>query len=678
MAKNVFKKIFFELTMALATLTTSCAKSEESQSSFEKGDLNPVTLRALKVEDSVSMAISMVEYNLEEAGFETVEGFASNGEQTFSGIIYTDFCDAVTSENGTKYYQAGFFQITSDVNGAPALLTPELVANEDKPFMLKDGGGNEFILTLTIPAFDSFSYVYADWYNICKRVGEYVLEVKSLPNEKSNYDYDISCYSYDTNKWLFKSDEDILSFNVSAVGLYSDYTKAYLKSTEAFRELTDIQNKNSVHAEASTYCIVSGDLINSIVFSGQDATINGMSLTSLLSQQSKLKKTQVLSITPAGVQVVDTAEGAKLRVEKGIMGIITNTLAIAGSVSVIVATWGAATPIAAAAIITAGSGIVYSVCNLAESIQDVVYGAQGDVETKSVNLLRDAFCKVIGDEEAGTTAYNIWGISNLIVSALIMPINAAITLNQSLSGAKIALKITRAVGTKIIEGAVVGLASTGIGLVTGDLVYKLTGGNKVATAYAKDFSTLCSAFAIGYGLEILDRKIDFSGVGKYDYLRNRRREDPNFEKAAQNARSKGTQQLKKEALDDIISGKTQPEDYGFDMTNPDDRRIVEFALREGRWPSYADGDGMQAEAAHAVDVNIIKQAYYEGKITEEEALRMIGDPDNMILTSHGCHFNDLHHGAWTHQTDYHIVIARRPQIKDIVLAYLKSCGLETI
>ena len=667
--KNKFLLFFVSLFIPLI----SCSWNSSSYSDITP----PVSLKRMKIEQSSNGAISMIEYQLGEKGYEASQGIASNGEDSFYGIVYSDFSSSFLDEEGNRYFECGFFQIVSDINNSGTLLTNEFLDSENL-LVVTDGNDNRFVLTQTLPCFGSFSYVYDDWYNVCKKCGDFVFEVNTYENSESNYNFDISCFSYDLNKWLFKSDEDIIAFNVEAKGFYSDYSKAYLQSVSMFQSVIEAQNSNAVSCIAASYIIVSGEILRNNLFGEQKGTINGVLLSDLLALQKQLNSNEVLSITPEGIEVVaDTSALADARVEKGIISLIANLIMVAGEVAIIVASWGSATPIMAIALVTSISSILYACSNIGEAIQDIALGSQGDISTEAINIIKEVFVSICDSEEGGTIAYNIWGIANTIVSSLICPINTAITQASllELSTAQTVLKVIRVVGVKVAEALVVGLTSRLIGVASGEILYSLTG-DELLKSYATDCVSLVAAIAIGFGVNALDNKYNWSGISKGQFLeqlKHHLQDDVGFEAKIDTARSNAGQLCKKEAIDDILNGG-DPRKYGFDPSDPHDKEVLDFVFENGRFPSYSDGDSIQCEFAHAVNVGEIKAAVYKGLITWEQALDFIGSSYNGLLTSHNNHLYLFHGGAYTNSTNYQLIIEHRPEVSDFIYQILIAIG----
>lgn len=575
-----------------------------------------------------------------------------------------------------RCFECGFFQIISDVEHSGKLLTYDLITDE-KPLIAVDGDENKFVVTQSLPSFPSFSYIYDDWYNVCKRVGDFIFEVNTYENNEKYYNFDISCYSYDKNKWVFKSDEDILAFNVKAKGFYSDYSKAYLKSVSMLQSVIDMQNDNFYSYDAATYVIVSGEVLNNNLFGEQKGTINGVLLSNLLETQKQLRNNEVLSITSDGIDVVaDTSSLAGFRVEKGIISLVANTLLVAGEVAIMVATWGASTPIMAVAIATGISSMIYAASNIGEAIQDVILGAQGDTNTKAINIIKEGFIAVFGDEKSGTLAYNIWGIANTIVSSLICPINTALTQSALLDRTigQTVLSIVRIIGVKAVLGAAVSCSSVLIGKKVGTAILALTK-DELLAKYATDCTTLVVAIALGIGANALDNKYNLSGISRSEFLEQLKHhlKDADFDSKVITVRNAAGEKLKAQATDDILNGG-DPKKYGFDPSDPSDKEILDFLFKNHRFPSFKNGDKIECQFAHGVNVAEIKEAAYKGLISWKEALSYIGSSDNGVLTSNYNHRVLFHGGSWTNSTNFQEIISRRPDISDFIKTILQAIG----
>ena len=144
------------------------------------------------------------------------------------------------------------------------------------------------------------------------------------------------------------------------------------------------------------------------------------------------------------------------------------------------------------------------------------------------------------------------------------------------------------------------------------------------------------------------------------------------------ARSKAGRTAKKQALNDLKglrdpqTGKIRATDlrewaakWGLDMTDPNDMKIANFVAKNNRFPSFRAGDGFQCDFAHAIDVNKIVKSYNKGLISKEQAISLMSNSNNGILTSRTNHY--LYHGGnWSNITNLQMIVKARPTIEAFV------------
>ncbi len=678
--KSIFKKA---LACLFALTIASCTTKNQAPSN-DPSNPGPIQNYRVTEEQSDNIAINMLRYYFAENGLSSSEAIAVQGENEYAGIVYTDLESYVVDEEGKCYFEAGFFQIVPCLESTTNLLLPTEIT-EENPLIAVDADGMNFVITTSVVNFKSFSYIFDDWYIVVKRVGEMILEIKSLENKRDNYDYDISCYSYDKSQWIYKSDEEIKDFNVTATGLYSDYTKVYIQAVKMMQELVKIQDENSEWFESSICVVVSGELLRDTAFRNQQGTINGYLLTDLLSAQDQLKPNQSVYLSPNGLEIIeDTSdEQAKMRVEKGIIGIIANALLITGEVIIFVGTFGTTglpMGIAIAAQITSICAIVYAIANVVESVSDVILGSQGDIETKAINYLKDEFAHIFGSKDAGDIAYNIWGIANSIISALVVPVGTVISGGIAIgeSFGQITVAVLRLLGTRIAEAAVVAGVSTLRSFVAGEITYLITK-NNVITAYVKDFTKIIFALAVGISIGLLDKQYDFTGLNKYETaLALKARFGDDWQKEIYDklraAGNKVGPKVKKEALEDILNGG-DPRKWGLRPGDEYDDAIIAFIKENHRFPSFNAGDDIQCEFGHGIDVQRLFDAVLKGKIGFEQALDAASNPLNGMLTSHHNHFFKLHGGDFRQYTDFNYVMSCRSDSISTIQSLAQILGL---
>ena len=122
---------------------------------------------------------------------------------------------------------------------------------------------------------------------------------------------------------------------------------------------------------------------------------------------------------------------------------------------------------------------------------------------------------------------------------------------------------------------------------------------------------------------------------------------------------------KAQALDDIVSGRNYKK-WGLNPANADDAKIIKYVQQN---KTFKDSG---CEFAHAVDVNQIKQAYDNGKITMEQALNFCSNPNNGILTNFNTHRFVIHGGNTQNPSNISVILKARPAIEDTVEMILKA------
>ena len=107
-------------------------------------------------------------------------------------------------------------------------------------------------------------------------------------------------------------------------------------------------------------------------------------------------------------------EQAKLRKKQGILKGIQGAFATGTGILCIIGTAGAGTPIVVAGGMFGGGSILFGTCDMTEGCQDIYYGSIGDIDSASLNLLRDSLFQ--GNQELYdiTENYFVSGASAMI------------------------------------------------------------------------------------------------------------------------------------------------------------------------------------------------------------------------------------------------------------------------
>ena len=185
----------------------------------------------------------------------------------------------------------------------------------------------------------------------------------------------------------------------------------------------------------------------------------------------------------------DEAELKRLsdeRKEEGVWKTIGGVTLVVVGIVCIAASAGAATPVFIVAA-AAGSGTVaFGVADSFEGAQEIYYGSVKDIETKSVNILRDSLFN--GNQEA----YNI-------VESIFAYTAAAMTPMGTMSSAR---TLTLRSGATTVGKLFI---SDAAGYATSHYVYELTGNRTLSM-----ISGMGGSFAAGFGLNRIDARFSIS------------------------------------------------------------------------------------------------------------------------------------------------------------------------
>ena len=158
-----------------------------------------------------------------------------------------------------------------------------------------------------------------------------------------------------------------------------------------------------------------------------------------------------LTVTYEQMQADLAAEAAAdARADAGTAEIIMGLGAIVLGGAAILCTGGAATPVVVAAYVAGGSSIVYGISNVAEGSQEVYYGLNGDIESASVNPIRDTI--FAGNQ----SAYDTWGKLSMSVAGICIPVGKTVTTMQAAgaSGGTVAKNVLFTIGKETITDGV--------------------------------------------------------------------------------------------------------------------------------------------------------------------------------------------------------------------------------
>ena len=181
-------------------------------------------------------------------------------------------------------------------------------------------------------------------------------------------------------------------------------------------------------------------------------------------------------------------DAAEARETQGIWKSIGGGVLVVTGVLCIVATGGAATPVVAAGWGIGGGTIAFGAADSVEGAQDIYYGSMGDIESTSVNQLKDVIFQ--GNEDAYYMAENIFAFA---ASAFIPISQASVAGNLTFrSGTTIVAKE----GISMLAGEA---ASTATMKVTGNQTASMLAGMMASGVTAQGLNRIDAKFGISTG-----------------------------------------------------------------------------------------------------------------------------------------------------------------------------------
>lgn len=152
----------------------------------------------------------------------------------------------------------------------------------------------------------------------------------------------------------------------------------------------------------------------------------------------------------------DYEAACEARKDKGTANIIMGGIAVITGGAAIILTAGMATPIVVTAGVAGTCTMAYGISNAAEGAQDVYYGSIGDLESASINPIRDTI--FVGNQGL----YDAWGSLNMTVAGLCVPVGQAVNGMAGASTTLLAKTTIKVVGKEMAKDAVYDCVSDGI------------------------------------------------------------------------------------------------------------------------------------------------------------------------------------------------------------------------
>lgn len=492
----------------------SNCKNFEGESSIGEFSLND---GGISREDVYSFAVYETAYKLDKMGYDVYRGAAitSDEKETF-GLIYTNY-----NLDSDGNLTGGFIELLEE--DARGVLTDEIVEKGIVAVADSESQTDGFVIDRYVSLRDS-SGVFGDYYFTNVQTSNYAVSISVSESEQSTLDKSIDCVDYNEGETLWLGDvAPTISFD--ACSLYTaDEEMAYNTALEAVKDICALQDSNAYNGTYYSLVVIETAVLEAIALGEQTGVIGteegGYYDLSEIGQ-IELEENQILMVTATdGVKVLTLPTEAELkaaadsRAAMGLIQIIGGVLLAVGSVAICVVTCGTAAPAVTAVCIATGTiATTYAVSNIIEGVSDVYYGLNGDVESQSVNPVKDLIIKATGSEETGNIVYHAVGIGASLLQSLIIPVNAGLTVANRVNAGvgRTILIVGRAVAVETVKMAVTAgvsyLASLGISNLTTELT-----GSEALGQLAGFAGALIAGAATYRGLTAIDHRFNFSGI----------------------------------------------------------------------------------------------------------------------------------------------------------------------
>lgn len=250
-------------------------------------------------------------------------------------------------------------------------------------------------------------------------------------------------------------------------------------------------------------------------------------------------------------------DAAEERETQGIWKTVGGSALIVTGVLCIAATGGAATPIVVAGWGIGGGTVAFGVADSVEGAQDIYYGSMGDIDSTSINQLKDVIFQ--GNEEAYYFTENVFAFA---ASALI-----------PISQASVAGNLTFRSGAAIVgKEGISTLAGAGVSDITMNLTDNQT---------ASMLMGMLASGVTAHGLNGIDAKYNISGNREVIFYNE-------FSERASAAGLNSTQIA--EAYEALKAGDYAKMASYFDTSSPHNGAVFWSGNKEGA-AAYADGIG---------------------------------------------------------------------------------------
>lgn len=447
-------------------------------------------------------------------GYSVYNGAVYYKNNLYGGIIFTKN-DVFIEEEGKKIYSCGFIQLVdedySGVTVTDKMVQSGLIAvstnsygNEVKSFIVDE-----------YATFDDFSGIFYDTYFKYTQSDNYVLRISIKDNLSINYDSNIELYDFDYDYSIYapKSPNEVYE-------LYKNDKDSYEGAKATVNALVDVED--SLEEELSTVFVLDGKTLDKVIEKASTGTNSVKSFFQSVLNKVSLNGNQFLSVDEKGNYHVLGSENAvdESRVTNGLISTIGSGLATAGTVASIVCTCQSGILAVSAIVITTGtSAIVYNISNMLTGVQDVYYGASGDI-SESQNPVLNVFKTLIPDEKAANLIYHIWGAANSIITNVMIPVSKALNIAKvkGLNAFQTTVNVVRASVVTVAKALATGIGAGIVSDYVNRITVKVLNDENIAKL-AGFGASLISGMLIYKGLDAADQKLDVSGLYPKTFVR---------------------------------------------------------------------------------------------------------------------------------------------------------------
>lgn len=659
------------------------------------------------------LVLTAVQGSLESVGFKTSHGYAfdiNNPDNNVMGIYY--YADYFDIHSTDEIVSCGFVEVYDEIYG-----NDDTFLDSDSEIVVMDIDPTLAVTNYFAYAYDYETigfghFVYKNKYVQFNQVSNNSVSYKVLDNTKENYNLSYgSLYDYDKNEYIY--DEEIFEEYKPHYGIQLFGEEDYNKLEENLKQLSQEQLKNGFIVEEYNIVYISPESIQAYLSSNEEETFFGYNVkelteafgigTALTFNGNEFEKSQILPGDDYNWKsfLIKCGIGCGIILVGAVLSPITGGASFTCALVTI-------TKIAVTTALTEGLGTL-----AIETVSGLIRGedfedALNNASHKGLDAFANGFMIGAAIGSVGVITKSIKPVACFTSGTLIALGNDTFKCIENININDYVLSYDE-VTKQLSSQKVIDIFEKEV-YQTLNLVID---GKLIETTYNHPFycptydswrmaSDLCPGDYVlsstGQLLMIEDKFFinHYEPVKVYNFTVENNHTyfvgedevlvhndcDELTQKEINNARAKASRKAKKEALDDLkalqaAKGKELNASelaewgskYGFDMTSPDVRKIADFANKNKRFPSFRRGDGMQCDFGHAINVNDIVNAYKKGIIGKDDALKMIADPRNGVLTSRTDHLKILHQGKWTNSTDYTIIIKLRKSVSEVVKQY---------